>query len=438
MSDSGGPSSRSALVAEKRCLSALLEWGFALDVFAPSDVFSLVPPRELMRALAHRPEIKKRILDAAGLSPRPGESAAALGDRVLCAIECGDTDGRAVLSALPLDDCAWLIPHLAALPSVWKLLSMARPTASNEGRAFVGCLLERAKHIGLLSDEDLFDVFLSLDEHEPSLLPMLTADELVGVARCLLRRPPASREAPPADLFDHVLPSRLAEIAPIETLWDDLLQPRFVAATRHAEPAPTLTFEFAELSFDEEESVTVSRRSSRPDLAPDSAPSGDFSEREGVVAALASVGRLPPHHSMLPLAILRGMEQLYWALLAAETIEQRVDAFYTTFPNEADLRVALVAMQPIFFPDDEVQALAETEGLIAAIEEADREINAREISSGISPRMPDTAEMSSPTSTPIARVSTPLARMPLRSVLQRPIFESSITHSSPATKVRTN
>lgn len=408
MSESpGGPSSQPASIAEKRCLSAVLEWGLALGVFDPERVLGCVPPREIMRALAHRPDVRAAVLDAAQLPARPGESAAALGDRVLCAIERGDADAGAVVEALPLDDCAWLIPHLVPLASVWELLSSANDLDGAEGRAFLGFALERFMDIGLVDTASLVEA-ASLSD----IVGALTHVELVALTRCLLRTDPGFDVN--RAVLECVIPARIAEVTPIERLWEGLLLPRLEAARHAAAPPPTLTFQFAELSYDEEESITVAKRSSRPgELAPDSTPSGDFSEREGIVAALASVGRLPPHHSNLPLAILRGMEQLYWAMLAAETVDQRIDAFYATFPNDADLRVALVAMQPIFFPEEEIEALAETALLIEAIERADRDITAREIDSGISARLASDA----PTSAPPGSGKSPVGRVPLRSVV---------------------
>jgi len=375
--------------AETRFLCAALEWTFALGIHAPQDLLRRFPPRLLLRALSHRPDVRADIVQAARISVRPGESAAALGDRVMCAIECGKAKEADVVDVLPLDDCAQLLPHLTPAGDIWSFLLDARPEETDGPgrelyeihRAFVRFLLERGLADGLLHPADLVN-----EEILNALVPYLSEEELRASLKWTLRGARAEH------LQDHFPATLIGTHAPIPTLWSRVLRPCLTGALRRSTPPPpAMTIEMPSLLDEVSDDVTVTplSRPPLPLVAGTQVPALEDPDRDATIAALASVGRLPPQHETLPSSVLRGIELLHWGLSGAESIDERLEVFQSTFRDAEELREVVVALLPVFFPDREAPSLlSDTTALVAEVEKADRRVMERQAASPTNAIMP--------------------------------------------------
>lgn len=76
----------------------------------------------------------------------------------------------------------------------------------------------------------------------------------------------------------------------------------------------------------------------------------DDETRSAVVERLTEIGRLPPSHAALPLPILLSIDGMYADLDIAESDEEREDAIREAFPNQLQLRQAMLALIELLDP----------------------------------------------------------------------------------------
>jgi len=404
--------------AETRFLCAALEWTFALGIHAPEDLLRRFPPRLLLRALSHRPDVQTDVVRAARISVRPGESPAALGDRVMRAIECGDAKEADVVDVLPLDDCAQLLPHVAPASDIWGFLLDARPEETDGPgrelyeihRAFVRFLLERGLSDGLLHPADLVN-----EELLNALVPYLSEEELRASLQWTLGGARAE------SLHDHFPATLIGTHAPIPTLWSRVLRPCLTGALRRSTPPPPpmppppmapppVPPALSNLldAMGDDVTVTPLSRPPPPLVAGTHAHTLEDPDRDATITALAAVGRLPPQHETLTTEVLRGIELLHWGLSGAESQNERLEVFQSTFQDADELREVVTALLPVFFPDREAPSLlSDTTSLVAEVEKADRRVMERQAASPTHAMPPPPSEDPSATPLPSApRLST--------------------------------
>jgi hypothetical protein len=79
-------------------------------------------------------------------------------------------------------------------------------------------------------------------------------------------------------------------------------------------------------------------------------PPDEEAAREGVCARLARMERLPPGHEALSLSLLLSIESLYDKLLTLHGDDAREQFILDTFPDEQDLRTAMLALIDLLDP----------------------------------------------------------------------------------------
>jgi hypothetical protein len=88
--------------------------------------------------------------------------------------------------------------------------------------------------------------------------------------------------------------------------------------------------------------------------APPSAPAVDPHEAEArreVTARLEEIDRLPPNHGALSLGILHSIDSMYADLDDSLTDDEREEVIRESFPNEAQLRTAMIALIELLDPN---------------------------------------------------------------------------------------
>lgn len=86
-----------------------------------------------------------------------------------------------------------------------------------------------------------------------------------------------------------------------------------------------------------------------PPPPPPGAGEGDEA-RAAVVERLSQIGRLPPSHAHLSLAMLLSIDTMYADLEIAGSDEEREDAIREAFPNQVQLRQAMLALIELLDP----------------------------------------------------------------------------------------
>jgi len=90
---------------------------------------------------------------------------------------------------------------------------------------------------------------------------------------------------------------------------------------------------------------------SAPPPPPPPPPAGEGDEaRAAVVERLSQIGRLPPSHPHLSLAMLLSIDTMYADLEIAGSDEEREDAIREAFPNQIQLRQAMLALIELLDP----------------------------------------------------------------------------------------
>jgi len=88
-----------------------------------------------------------------------------------------------------------------------------------------------------------------------------------------------------------------------------------------------------------------------PPPPPPPAGGGEGDEaRAAVVERLSQIGRLPPSHAHLSLAMLLSIDTMYADLEIASSDEEREDAIREAFPNQVQLRQAMLALIELLDP----------------------------------------------------------------------------------------
>jgi hypothetical protein len=142
-------------------------------------------------------------------------------------------------------------------------------------------------------------------------------------------------------------------------------------AKRGAPPKPAAK---AEAPKETEETVTDDELEEVPAPSANAAstrPPAEEEARRKVSERLAAINRLPPRHGELSTPILLSIESMYAELLTAPTDEAREMCIRDSFPNEAHLSTALLALIELLDPsidvNDPVIRDADAESLIKVV-----------------------------------------------------------------------
>jgi hypothetical protein len=374
----------------------------------PEDFLRHFKPADLMQRLEKAPDLRAAMLiKAAGVHERivRKKSTASATEDLRIALDEGLTTPADILELFPTDDRVRYLER----PKLWSFITEEHfwapdksvPAAQAVGR--MTFLLETALSESLLSLSDVMDgvTFETISARLPQR-------ELQRVVKFALeggrKKAPLTEEGllevvPLKDLLgyiplDHVykrvILAKLAQPAGFvgsavgEEAWPedepaDVREDAMQAgghketeksdAKRGAPPKPAK----AEAK-EAEETVTDDELEEVP--APSAGagstrPPAEEEARRKVGERLAGINRLPPRHGELSTPILLSIESMYAELLSAPTDEAREMCIRDSFPNEAHLSTALLALIELLDPsidvNDPVIRDADAESLIKVV-----------------------------------------------------------------------
>jgi hypothetical protein len=347
----------------------------------PDDFLRHFKPADLMQRLEKAPDLRANILvKAAGVHERIArkKSTGSAAEDLRIALDEGVTTSVAVLELLPPDD---RIRYLER-PKLWAFLTEEHFWAANAqttGEKAVTrmiYLLESAMSESLLTLQDFTDgvTFETISARLPqkelqrivkyalesgrkknpvteeSLLEVVPFKDLVGYLPLdhLYKRVLVAKVAQPAGFVggvsEEAWPEEVHE-APLTDAPKDEAKPEPARAAKPAKPAKAEAKETEETVTDDElEEVPLG--SVRP-------PAEEEARRK-VGERLAAISRLPPRHGDLSTPILLSIESMYAELLVASTDDAREMCIRDSFPNEAHLSTALLALIELLDPSIDV------------------------------------------------------------------------------------
>jgi hypothetical protein len=364
----------------ERYLSQVIVTGLSEGWRTPDDFLRHFKPGDLMQRLEKAPDLRANILvKAAGVHDRIArkKSTASAAEDLRIAIDEGVTTSAAVLELLPPDD---RIRYLER-PKLWAFVTEEHFWASNaqttgdKAVARMIYLLEAAMSESLLNLQDFADgvTFETISARLPpkelqrvvkyalesgrkknpvteeGLLEVVPLKDLVGYLPLdhVYKRVLVAKVAQPAGfvagLGEEAWPEEVHEAPLTEAPKDEAkAEPR---AAKPAKPAKVEAKEPEETVTDDElEEVPLG--SVRP-------PAEEEARRK-VGERLAAISRLPPRHGDLSTPILLSIESMYAELLSASTDDAREMCIRDSFPNEAHLSTALLALIELLDPSIDV------------------------------------------------------------------------------------
>jgi hypothetical protein len=347
----------------------------------PDDFLRHFKPADLMQRLEKAPDLRANVLvKAAGVHDRIArkKSTGSAAEDLRIALDEGVTTSAAVLELLPPDD---RIRYLER-PKLWAFLTEEHFWAANaqtSGEKAVArmiYLLETAMSESLLTLQDFTDgvTFETISARLPqkelqrivkyalesgrkknpvteeSLLEVVPFKDLVGYLPLdhLYKRVLVAKVAQPAGFVagvsEEAWPEEVHD-APLTDHPKEEAKPEPVRAAKPAKP-PKAEAKETEETVTDDELEEVPLGSVRP-------PAEEEARRK-VGERLAAISRLPPRHGDLSTPILLSIESMYAELLTASTDDAREMCIRDSFPNEAHLSTALLALIELLDPSIDV------------------------------------------------------------------------------------
>jgi len=339
-------------------------------------------PADLMQRLEKAPDLRATILvQAAGVHDRIArkKSTSSAAEDLRIALEEGVTTAGAVLELFPADD---RIRYLER-PKLWAFLTEEHFWAANaqtSGERAVArmiYLLETAMAESLLSLQDFTDgvTFETISARLPqkelqrvvkhalesgrkknpvteeSLLDVVPFKDLVGYLPLdhLYKRVLLAKVAQPAGFVssgpgEEAWPEEQHDAPPTDAPKAEA--PREAKADKRPPKPAKAEAKEAEETVTDDELEEVPAGSTRP-------PAEEEARRK-VSDRLAAINRLPPRHADLSTPILLSIESMYAELLTASTDDAREMCIRDSFPNEAHLATALLALIELLDPSIDV------------------------------------------------------------------------------------
>jgi hypothetical protein len=365
----------------ERYLSQVIVTGLSEGWRTPDDFLRHFKPADLMQRLEKAPDLRANILvKAAGVHDRIArkKSTSSAAEDLRIALDEGVTTSAAVVELLPPDD---RIRYLER-PKLWAFVTEEHFWASNaqttgeKAVARMIYLLEAAMSESLLNLQDFADgvTFETISARLPpkelqrvvkyalesgrkknpvteeGLLEVVPLKDLVGYLPLdhVYKRVLVAKVAQPAGFVggvsEEAWPEEVHE-APLTEAPKEEAKPEPQKAAKPAKPAKVEAKEPEETVTDDElEEVPLG--SVRP-------PAEEEARRK-VGERLAAISRLPPRHGDLSTPILLSIESMYAELLSAATDDAREMCIRDSFPNEAHLSTALLALIELLDPSIDV------------------------------------------------------------------------------------
>jgi len=354
----------------------------------PEDFLRHFKPADLMQRLEKAPDLRAAMLvKAAGVHERIAKkkSTSSASEDLRIALDEGLTTPSGILELFPPDDRVRYLDR----GKIWGFITEEHfwePNASAPAGQAVGrmtFLIETALAESLLSLQDFTDgvTFETISARLPhkelqrvvkhalesgrkklaltedSLLEVVHMKDLLGFIPLdhVYKRVIVAKLAQPAGFIgnavgeeawpeDEPAPERAAPEPPAEA-------PK-AEGKRGAPPKPSkVEAKDAEetVTDDELEEVPVPSAGTQS-----SRPPAEEEARRKVADRLAAINRLPPRHGDLSTPILLSIESMYSELLTAATDEAREMCIRDSFPNEAHLSTALLALIELLDPSIDV------------------------------------------------------------------------------------
>jgi hypothetical protein len=208
---------RSSLEAPRdRFLSELLARALPSALRSAADFLTHFPPPVLMQALAHEPELRADVVQAATACKRKtalGKSIASATDDLEVALKVHDTTEEQVLECLPLDERVRLLPR----PDVWDFIAEPILADKPEVAALVTHLLARALAHALMTPEQVVNAI-----GVGVLVEALPKSELTAVVNSVLGAPAKYSSS---DLLNVLHPAVLVKHLPPTLIWTQVVIP---------------------------------------------------------------------------------------------------------------------------------------------------------------------------------------------------------------------
>lgn len=350
------------MTAASRFLSKTVQHGLAEGWRKPEDFLRHFTPETILRSLADAHELRAELLvKAANVHEKLArkKSIESGAEDLRLALEVGLTDPQSVLSLLPPDDC---VRHLAA-PQLWRFLFeeefwTAAKGAPEHARAVTRMtfLLECALEQNLVTLKDVFDA-VGFEQIAAYLAPERLR-KLITHAMTIARNGEALTEDQLLTIIP--LPQLIAEM-PLALVWEAVIARKvavpsgFMAASG---AMPAIQPPPADTSV--EKPAPAPGAVAPPASSPQSSTQGSSPDaaageaRKEAMAKLTTLGRLPPSHESLPTPILLSIESMYEELSTLTSDDDREVCIRDSFPNEAHLRTALLALIELLDPTIDV------------------------------------------------------------------------------------
>lgn len=384
--------SRSSLPnAAHRFLSQAVVHALETGWRSADDFLRFFGPDEIMRRLEQAPDLRTEVLvKAAGVNEKIArkKSTASASEDLRLALAEGITDPASVLALFPPDD---RVRHLD-VRQLWGFLaegefwtSTPKRGAQEHSRACkrMTFLIEVALAEQLITLRDLADG-ISFQEIA-ARLPVPKLQRLVQHALECSRLDVALSE----EVLLEIVPlAELIEYVPLETVWQNVVLGRVARPANFLDGAgangagavsseTTLTNEPAAAPASAAPSKKPPPKSAPPplptasgaraalpsteelDLEFEALPAEaraaavdpvEAEARAEVTERLRQIDRLPPSHATLPVPVLLSIDGMYADLFAAADDAERADAIRDSFPNEGQLRTALIALIELLDP----------------------------------------------------------------------------------------
>ncbi len=364
----------------ERYLSQVIVTGLSEGWRTPDDFLRHFKPADLMQRLEKAPDLRANILvKAAGVHDRIArkKSTTSAAEDLRIAIDEGVTTSAAVLDLLPPDDRIRYLerPKLWAFVTEEHFWATNAQTTGEKAVARMIYLLEAAMSESLLNLQDFADgvTFETISARLPP-------KELQRVVKYALesgrKKNPVTEEGllevvPLKDLvgylpLDHVykrvLVAKVAQPAGFvagvgEEAWPEEVHeaPLTEAPKEEAKPEPKAAKPAKPTKAEAkepEETVTDDELEEVP--LGSVRPPAEEEARRKVGERLAAISRLPPRHGDLSTPILLSIESMYAELLTASTDDAREMCIRDSFPNEAHLSTALLALIELLDPSIDV------------------------------------------------------------------------------------
>jgi hypothetical protein len=373
----------------------------------PDDFLRHFKPQDLMQRLEKAPDVRATILiKAAGVHERivRKKSTASAAEDLRIALDEGLTTPADILDLFPADDRVRYLERT----KLWAFVTeehfwAAGSPAAGQAVGRMTFLLEAALAESLLSLQDFMDgvTFETISARLPQ-------KELQRVVKAALeagrKKQPLTEESlldiislkdllgyvPLDHVYKRVIVAKLAQPAGFigsgvgEEAWPedepaDIGEEAVQAAEKDSPKAEKDSKKGAppkpsKAEAKEEETVTDDELEEVP--APSGGvgstrPPAEEEARRKVGERLSAINRLPPRHGDLSTPILLSIESMYAELLSASTDEAREMCIRDSFPNEAHLSTALLALIELLDPsidvNDPVIRDADAESLIKVV-----------------------------------------------------------------------